>query len=640
MKLRKHIITTIFLVLMCIAQITNACPNPLDITLYDTNDLVIAGGEYTLTCTGGSGIPTWSGDGTFVPATGTSVQWTAPAVLDSTSPAKFADAAITVTADDSTDSVLLFVRGLIYVDKDASSGGDGTTWATAFDNLQDALSLANTAGATDIWVAEGTYKPGTSRTSTFQLIEDVSIYGGFLGNETSQEEREPDNETILSGDIGTIGTDTDNCYHVVTGANNATLNGFIIKNGYSENADAGLTSYGAGMLNHIDANSILISCTFADNYARFGGGLYNVESEAKIINGLFNNNKAKYDGGGLREVDGTSILTNCTFYDNKADMGDEGYCGGGMANWDSTSTITNCIFWDNRDVGGVDESAQIHVYGDDVPVPDPCVNYSCIDGFSSLGGTGNTANDPCFVDSSDPDGSDNIFMTNDDGLITDSNESACIDAGDNYAPFIHHKDILDRDRFWDDPNTSDVGSGYYDPNDAEHEAIVDMGAYEYVYDPNGDGDPNLWPVHFTGGVLSDSADLSIGISKAFIVDRFSDMVPPGSYPNTRTALPNAVYHTFDGIAIREGTRLKIYSGTDYTGDVTLDVTGPAVINNYKWKNDSRYSGTLDNWSEPLNSEVPSNKRYWSDDNTLSIIGYRNMQSSNWTSGSFRIEPAP
>jgi hypothetical protein len=80
----------------------------------------------------------------------------------------------------------------------------------------------------EIWVAKGIYTPapgGSSRTSTFQLIDGLAIYGGFAGNEDpatfSLDDRDFDaNETILSGDLGLnddSGVRQDNCYHVVTG---------------------------------------------------------------------------------------------------------------------------------------------------------------------------------------------------------------------------------------------------------------------------------------------------------------------------------------------------------------------------------------------------------------------------------------
>ena len=45
----------------------------------------------------------------------------------------------------------------IFVDDNASAGGDGTSWTSAHKYLQDALASAEYGD--EIWVAEGTYKP-------------------------------------------------------------------------------------------------------------------------------------------------------------------------------------------------------------------------------------------------------------------------------------------------------------------------------------------------------------------------------------------------------------------------------------------------------------------------------------------------
>ena len=89
-----------------------------------------------------------------------------------------------------------YARGLKTVNKnpdilhfhvDADAPGpvhDGTSWTNAFTNVQDALALVGSSAI--IWVAEGVYYPDEGMgqenddiTSTFELFENVSLYGGF-----------------------------------------------------------------------------------------------------------------------------------------------------------------------------------------------------------------------------------------------------------------------------------------------------------------------------------------------------------------------------------------------------------------------------------------------------------------------------
>ncbi len=81
---------------------------------------------------------------------------------------------------------------VLYVDGNRATNGDGLTWATAYNNLQDALADAGTNGATHtIRVAGATYRPhcmpdpcvGTNgdREATFELIDGVAIWGGYRG---------------------------------------------------------------------------------------------------------------------------------------------------------------------------------------------------------------------------------------------------------------------------------------------------------------------------------------------------------------------------------------------------------------------------------------------------------------------------
>lgn len=140
----------------------------------------------------------------------------------------------------------------VYYVKQGSVNGNGSSWANAFNNLDSALAAANSNGqANQIWVAKGTYKPSivyapngitggaygvnTPNLKTFDLPSNVSIYGGFKGDETNLNARNRDaNPTILSGDLAgddindpdhTQTNKSDNAWHVLNAGNDISKTG-------------------------------------------------------------------------------------------------------------------------------------------------------------------------------------------------------------------------------------------------------------------------------------------------------------------------------------------------------------------------------------------------------------------------------
>lgn len=267
---------------------------------------------------------------------------------------------------------------IIYVDTDALGANDGSSWADAYNYIQEALAAASSGD--EIRVAEGVYKPDQGippdpdsgrRYATFQLISGVAMKGGYAGfGEPDANARDVEfYKSILSGDLN--GDDpnnlnpedlwghpnrAENSYHVVTGGgtdSTAVLDGFTITGGNANVFESGIDS-GGGMYNEYGSPTI-INCTFIRNSAGNdglggGGGMYNKHSNPMLVNCAFVNNVADdyCGGGGIFNEYSNPILTNCTFGNNIVE-----YCGGGIYNDWSNPTLTNCTFSENlADYGG------------------------------------------------------------------------------------------------------------------------------------------------------------------------------------------------------------------------------------------------------------------------------------------------
>jgi len=245
----------------------------------------------------------------------------------------------------------------IYVDDDATGTNDGTSWENAYMLLQDALADANSIEKpVEIRVAQGIYKPDQganqilgNREATFQLINGVTIKGGYAG----LIEADPNVKditsyrTILSGDLNSDDiqiadpcdlydepTRIENSYNIITAfkADETTvLDGFVITGGnakgpvlHNEYPDEFRLQFGGGMYNK-EGDPTLFNCTFTENSASDGGGLCNSGGNPILTNCVFNANFAKSNGGGMYnswnpwyQEQCTPTLIKCTFTANVA----------------------------------------------------------------------------------------------------------------------------------------------------------------------------------------------------------------------------------------------------------------------------------------------------------------------------------
>lgn len=370
----------------------------------------------------------------------------------------------------------------VYVDDDAAGANDGSSWADAYNCLQDALMFA-TAGD-EIRVAQGTYnpddfvlskRPNLGREESFQLINGVTLKGGYAG--FGQPDPSTRNielyETIFSGDIGTLGDYDDNSYHVVTsGGTDATavLSGFTITAGrtnglcYDPNGCGGgmynnsgsptiancmfvknLGCFGAGMSNWNNSNPTLTNCTFVRNNGGFGAAIHNYYSSPTLTDCTIINNEADEYGGAMYNQYSNPIITNCIFSRNST----TGYHGGAVLNDQSNSLFTNCTFAKNsanRNGGGLYDANQSCsiirncILWDDIPNEIDgnllVVSHSNIQ--YGWPGEGNTSEPPLFADPNINDchlkSQAGRWNPNSQSWVIDEVTSPCIDAGDPMSP--------------------------------------------------------------------------------------------------------------------------------------------------------------------------------------------------------------
>jgi hypothetical protein len=272
---------------------------------------------------------------------------------------------------------------VVEVGRTSGACGFAFTWELGCD-LQYALTTVAVPGD-ELWVMEGIYKPTTTtdRRATFQLRSGIALYGGFGGDETERDQRDPGvHVTRLNGDLGVANDKADNSYHVVTGSGTdptAVLDGFTVEAG-NANGVSSPDNRGGGMYSD-SGNPTLRDITFTDNAADdCGGGLFIWNSSLTLAQVTFRNNSAQQYGGGMCSDSSHPALYNVTFTGNYSDFSASGMYstngnpklfnvtfGGNDSRYPPVALLVyggspevyNAIFGDNT---GDDANAQIRYY--------------------------------------------------------------------------------------------------------------------------------------------------------------------------------------------------------------------------------------------------------------------------------------
>jgi hypothetical protein len=209
---------------------------------------------------------------------------------------------------------------VIFVRASAPAGGNGSSWAEAYQDF--AVALAAAESGKQIWVAQGVYK------TSFELKPGVAIYGGFQGiKDNALGDRNPDQyPSVFDGD--TNGDDaypmniSDNAEYIVVAHDvgpTAIFDGFTVrKGGTNDHSDIEIFGDPPSLQNlHIE-----------DDYSYFGAGLWmagNAVHPARYQNLVFRGNVR--DAIHLAGANLDLTCTGCAFVDNNCALYIDGEYG-------------------------------------------------------------------------------------------------------------------------------------------------------------------------------------------------------------------------------------------------------------------------------------------------------------------------
>ena len=238
---------------------------------------------------------------------------------------KVRTATVTISATGIADQTVTIVQASnqYYITTLGAGSKDGSSWDNAFPatSLQTAINTIGTSG--QIWLAKGTY----TLTSSLTMKDNVAIYGGFAGTETSLTERNVAiNTTTLLGSSVKV---------VIN--NGTTLQATAVLDGFTINgSEGGITSQGGSFINCTVTGATstwggyeaIYSSTATFTNCTVSGNVVGIGSAGTFVNCLITGNSTGVQTGS------TATFINCTLAGNSERN----------VNW-TDGIYTNCILW-------------------------------------------------------------------------------------------------------------------------------------------------------------------------------------------------------------------------------------------------------------------------------------------------------
>ena len=245
------------------------------------------------------------------------------------------------------------VKNVIYVKPNGT--GDGSSWANAIGSVDAALALVSNDCGKDIWFAEGEY-PLSARIT---IPRTVSLYGGFVGTETTLDQRDASRKSTIKG--GTYASLL--APKRSEGQEPTYIDGFIFTGtNQISTADAGV----AGNI-ELWAGRNIRNCIIKENQYQKCAGVYAGE-DAQIINCLFYKNNTTLASACVT-IGATAQIINSTIVNN---YGASNSWGGLRVSGVDTK-IMNTVIWGNtKDISGSQNPYQVRIDADGNGTFDHC----------------------------------------------------------------------------------------------------------------------------------------------------------------------------------------------------------------------------------------------------------------------------